>query len=289
MSDTPATTTTEVDPALANWMLDRVRAGDTPQAMLEAMLARGWRMQQALDAIETTLRGHVADAQAAMALPEAVAVPNPVGINGRWELDVDGRSVRVLSSMLLPRVVVFGGLLSDEECEGLIELARARLKPSQTLDLETGQDQTVTERSSEGMFFERGEDALVARIERRIARLLDWPLVNGEAMQVLRYGPGAEYRPHHDYFDPARAGTAATLTRGGQRVASLVMYLNTPEEGGATAFPDAHFEVGAVRGNAVFFSYDRPHAVTRTRHAGAPVVRGEKWVATKWLRQHEHV
>src|SRR3546814_8707700 len=69
---------------------------------------------------------------------------------------------------------------------------------------------------------------------------------------------------------------------------SLVMYLNTPERGGATTFPDVNFEVAAVKGNAVFFSYDRPHTMTRTLHGGAPVLAGEKWIATKWLRSEEH-
>src|SRR3546814_9411490 len=106
-------------------------------------------------------------------------------------------------------------------------------------------------------------------------------------MQVLRYGPGAEYRPHYDWFDPERPGVGAILARGGQRVASVVIYLNTPARGGATVFPDARFEVAPAKGNAVFFSYDRPHAMTGTLHAGAPVLEGEKWIATKWLRRSE--
>jgi prolyl 4-hydroxylase len=135
------------------------------------------------------------------------------------------------------------------------------------------------------MFFERGEAPLIARIEQRIADLLQWPVDHGEGLQILRYRPGAEYRPHHDYFDPVHPGTERILQRGGQRLASLVMYLNTPEGGGATTFPDVGLEVWPVRGNAVFFSYDRPHPDTRTLHGGAPVKVGEKWVATKWLRQ----
>src|SRR3546814_11490872 len=59
------------------------------------------------------------------------------------------------------------------------------------------------------------------------------------------------------------------------------MYLNTPERGGATTFPDVNFEVAAVKGNAVFFSYDRPTTMTRTPHGGAPVLAGAKWIATK--------
>ena len=103
--------------------------------------------------------------------------------------------------------------------------------------------------------------------------LLDWPLENGEGLQILRYRPGAEYKPHYDYFDPAEPGTPAILKRGGQRLASIVCYLNTPEAGGATVFPEAGIEVAPVRGNAVFFSYDRPHPSTRTLHGGAPVTR----------------
>jgi prolyl 4-hydroxylase len=66
------------------------------------------------------------------------------------------------------------------------------------------------------------------------------------------------------------------------------MYLNTPRRGGATVFPETRLEVAAQRGNAVFFSYDRPHPMTRTLHGGAPVLEGEKWVATKWLREGRH-
>ena len=62
------------------------------------------------------------------------------------------------------------------------------------------------------------------------------------------------------------------------------MYLNTPTRGGGTVFPDVGLNVAPIQGNAVFFSYDRPEAATRTLHGGAPVIEGEKWVATKWLR-----
>ena len=216
------------------------------------------------------------------ALPPAAAVPEPASGTA---LQAGGRVVQVLASMTLPRAVLFGGLLDDDECRALVALARPRLERSQTVDGATGGNEVNAARTSEGMFFERGEGELVRRIEARIAELVNWPVENGEGLQVLRYRPGAEYRPHHDYFDPAHAGTARILQRGGQRVGTVVMYLNTPEGGGATTFPDVGFEVAPVRGNAVFFSYDRPHTSTRTLHGGAPVTAGEKWVATKWMRE----
>src|SRR5256885_13256559 len=71
------------------------------------------------------------------------------------------------------------------------------------------------------MFFQRGETGIVSQLEERIARLLRWPLDHGEGLQVLHYGPGAEYKPHHDYFAPGEPGTPTILKRGGQRVGTL--------------------------------------------------------------------
>ena len=173
--------------------------------------------------------------------------------------------------------------------DALVAAAAPRMSRSETVVHQTGGNEINAARTSQGMFFGRGESPLCQRIEARIAALLNWPVVNGEGLQVLHYRPGAEYKPHHDYFDPAQPGMAAVLARGGQRVGTLVIYLNTPDQGGGTTFPDVGLEVGPIKGNAVFFSYDRPQAATRSLHGGAPVLAGEKWVATKWLRAGEFV
>ena len=195
--------------------------------------------------------------------------------------------MNVLLSMARPRLVMLGDLLSPEECDALVSAASARMARSLTVATQTGGEEVNDDRTSDGMFFERGEIPLVQALEERIAQLLHWPIENGEGLQVLRYLPGAQYKPHYDYFDPAEPSTTRILRRGGQRVATLVMYLNTPAQGGGTTFPDVHLEVAPQRGNAVFFSYERPHPSTRTLHGGAPVLAGEKWVATKWLRERE--
>jgi prolyl 4-hydroxylase len=245
----------------------------------------GWNEDVAMVALEDTLRGFLVDHAKTNGLPVPVVVPEPLSLGGEIVLQAGDREVQVLTSMRSPRVLVFGGLLAPEECDEMVELARQRLARSETVKLDTGASEVNEARTSEGMFFTRGENEVCQRIEARIAALLQWPLENGEGLQVLRYRPGAEYKPHYDYFDPAQPGTPGILKRGGQRVASLVMYLNTPARGGATIFPDVHLEVGPVKGNAVFFSYDRPHPMTRSLHGGAPVIEGEKWVATKWLRE----
>jgi prolyl 4-hydroxylase len=276
-----------VTPELRQWIIEQATAGQQPEAVLKSMIASGWNEEVAVAALEDTLRGFLDQRSRESVLPPPVPVPEPLPDAGGMPASVwaGDREVRVLVAMRHPRVIVFGNLMSEEECDELMELAGRRLSRSETVKTDTGASEVNEARTSEGMFFERGENALCQRIEARFAALMRWPLENGEGLQVLRYRPGAEYKPHYDYFDPAQAGTPTILKRGGQRVATLVTYLNTPKNGGGTTFPDVALEVAPVQGNAVFFSYDRAHPTTKTLHGGAPVLEGEKWVTTKWLRE----
>ena len=274
---------------LRRWLQQQIGAGVDHKTMLDALVQAGWTPELAERAIRGARDEHGARV---VVVPQVPAAPGGVvpaihlGAASRETL-VEGQSVRVVASLNLPRVVVLAGLLSDEECDALIAAARPRLARSLTVQTRTGGEELNPDRTSDGMFFNRGETELVRRIEARIAALVHWPVENGEGMQVLHYRAGAEYKPHYDYFDHAEPGTPTILRRGGQRVGTLVMYLNNPTRGGSTVFPDAGFEVMPQRGHAVFFSYERPSPATRTLHGGAPVIEGEKWIATKWLRERE--
>lgn len=275
----------QVTQELRQWIVDQAKAGRPPDEVLKSMMASGWDEDVALVALEDTLSGYLKEHAKANNLPAPSLVPEPDLSGAPSSLVVQGHEVQILMMLRNPRVIVFGGLLSHDECDQLIELSRPRLSRSETVVTSTGGSEVNTARTSDGMFFGRGENELCSRIESRIAALVNWPVENGEGLQILRYRPGAEYKPHYDYFDPAQPGTATILKRGGQRVGTVVIYLNTPEGGGGTTFPDVNLEVAPVKGNAVFFSYDRPHPMTRTLHGGAPVVKGEKWVTTKWMRE----
>lgn len=233
----------------------------------------------------------LAEARSGRVLPEPAPVPRPgPRLDGGNLLDGGDRQVRVLSVMDAPRLVHFGGLLSAEECDALVALAEARLEPSTVVDDIAGSFVPHADRTSAGACFQRAEFGLVATIEQRIAALLHWPVDHGEGLQVLRYAPGAEYKAHFDYFDPDKPGSAVHLAQGGQRVGTLVMYLSDVEAGGGTRFPRLGFEVWPAKGDAVFFTdVDAQGAVDpRTLHAGLPVLRGHKLIATKWLRQQAY-
>jgi len=259
---------------LRNWMAAQAAEGHGHEAVLQAMLAAGWSHQVASEALTETP-------------PPVLPVPWPAAASSSLRLDAGDRRVDISTVMRGPDLLVLENLLDEQECLALIDAARPRLQRSLTVALETGGEELHADRTSDGMFFTRGENAVVARIEARIARLLGWPVENGEGLQVLHYGPGAEYKPHYDYFDPFEPGTPSILARGGQRVATVIMYLQEPVEGGATVFPDLRLQVVPRRGSAVFFSYSQAHPCSQTLHGGMPVLAGEKWIATKWLRERE--
>lgn len=279
---------------LLQWLHEQSAAGVTPETITNAMVHAGWRTEAAHRALRhlagdpadpglvaTPSRPTAADTRAAR------AQPGPDRLSRLPFLDAAGHQVDVLIEMQHPPLAVFSQLLTRAECDALIAAARPRLARSLTVETQTGGEEINADRTSEGMFFERGESALIQQIEERIAALLHWPVEFGEGLQVLRYGPGAQYKPHYDYFDPAEPGTPALLRRGGQRLGTLILYLNTPQAGGATVFPQIGLDVAAQQGHAVFFGYPEAHPDTRSLHGGAPVLEGEKWIATKWLRSQK--
>lgn len=291
----PSTPMQPVTPEVMAWLGIQLARGCTRPAILKSMLDAGWHAASAALVMALTPQERLDwGVPAAVAAPQdlevpTVPVPTPKLDAGGTMVDAGDKWVEVISHRHTPELMVFANLLSPAECDALMEAALPRLSRSLTVDTATGGEELHPDRTSQGMFFARSENAVVQRVEARIAKLLNWPIVNGEGLQVLRYPPGAQYRPHYDYFDPSQPGTATILKRGGQRVATLIMYLFEPEAGGGTIFPDVDVLVAPKRGNAVFFSYAQAYPVSATLHGGEPVQAGEKWIATKWLREREFV
>ncbi len=277
-----------ITPALRQWIVAQAKLGFGAEAVLQSMKDSGWNEETAIEALETTLKDHLQTKQSGavlLGLPPEVTVPMPSLQDSPLCITVAGHSIRVLSSMASPHIVVFGNVLTREECDALIAAAKPRLNRSLTVATKTGGEELNADRTSNGMFFRRDENSVVKALEERLAALVNWPIENGEGLQILHYKPGAEYKPHYDYFDPNEPGTPTILKRGGQRVATIIMYLSEPTQGGGTVFPDLQLEVAPQQGNAVFFSYSRAHPSSKSLHGGAPVIAGEKWIATKWLRE----
>ncbi|CAL4906277.1 unnamed protein product [Urochloa decumbens] len=202
-----------------------------------------------------------------------------------------------------PRATMYHNFLSKEECEHLISHAKPHLTKSRVVDTVTGGSKESSSRTSSGMFFRREQDKVIRKIEKRIADYTSIPVENGEGLQVLHYGIGQKFDPHCDYYE-----NSPVTKNGGPRQATLLMYLSDVEEGGETVFPSATpksslpllsfdpftnrkgISVKPKMGDALLFWSMKPDGSLdpKSQHGANPVVKGDKWSATKWMHVHEY-
>jgi prolyl 4-hydroxylase len=302
-------------PDLKRWLADNMGRGVEHDALVQALRAAGYQPKFARQAVELALAREASKRRAASSaptapapapaapIPAAVASADPVGAALPAEasaseiiaaagnaIETADRRVHMLFALNAPRVVLFDDLLSHDECDELVRQASIKLERSTVVNAQTGAYDVHPDRTSSGTHFQRGETDLVRRIEQRISELVGSPVDHGEPIQVLHYTPGTEYKPHFDYFDPAHEGNDKMLAMGGQRISTLIMYLNDVPAGGSTVFPEVGLDVLPRKGNALYFAYatDDGQLDRRSLHGGSPVGAGEKWIATKWIRQRPY-
>jgi prolyl 4-hydroxylase len=193
------------------------------------------------------------------------------------KIRTEDRVINIIARVEEPLIVILGNVLSDEECDEIIRLSKDRIRRSKI-----GDAREVNElRTSSSMFFQDSENDFVTRIEKRLSYIMNIPIEHGDGLQVLNYEVGQEYKAHYDFFS-----TPNKLVSN-PRISTLVMYLNDVEHGGETFFPKLNFSVSPQKGMAVYFEYFyNDHTLNElTLHGGAPVVDGDKWAATQWMRR----
>jgi prolyl 4-hydroxylase len=180
-----------------------------------------------------------------------------------------------------PRIECYRNFLTQAECAYLMTLAEPRFRPSQILDPKTGERRPDPVRTSDGMSFgPLDEDMVINAINHRVAMTTGTRYDHGEPLHMLRYSGGQEYRPHGD----------ALPGSGNLRHWTAIMYLNDDYEGGETEFPFVDVKVRARTGDMLVFCNvnSSGHAEPLSRHAGLPVTRGKKYIATRWIHEKRY-
>ncbi|CAN5671621.1 hypothetical protein BH23PSE2_BH23PSE2_03380 [soil metagenome] len=260
------------DRTAASLLAERLAAGEGMAAQPE--LAAGMRQQLSEQGLSP--------------LP-AVTAPPP------WQPPCPPRQLAIEDALALaparllstrPRVGVVDGLLSADECRLLIASTQPILRASRTVDPDTELPITLPLRtSSDASLDPVQEDFALRMVQLRICAAAGIDLPHAEYLTVLRYEPGQEYRPHRDYVPPG--AIERDRPQAGNRARTICVYLNDVEAGGATEFPVPGVKVAPKAGTAVVFDNLRADGSPDpdTLHAGLPVERGVKWLATLWLRQ----
>jgi prolyl 4-hydroxylase len=176
-----------------------------------------------------------------------------------------------------PHLTLFRSLFSGEECRYLAEAAAPMLAPSVVVDPATGTQRPDPVRVSDSMGFTLPlENPAVHALNRRLAAASGTAAGQGEPLQVLRYRPGGEYKPHFDAI-PGFAN---------QRILTMIVWLNEDYEGGETMFMKTGVKLKGSTGDALLFRNALPDGSRDpdAAHAGLPVVKGEKLIASRWIR-----
>ncbi|SDB92978.1 2OG-Fe(II) oxygenase [Acinetobacter boissieri] len=282
-----------------DWIKTNIDAGCLPEDLINKMIQNGFSFDLACAVVT-----HIAQDKQSLTKQDASKILEKFSLNTKTtsteqilpkeisnQIHIQQQQIKVAMKLDDPKVVLFHDVLTAQECDEIILLSQEKMQRSRVVDPHTGQHVLNPNRTSEGTYFKVCENELFTRVDHRLAELMNVPLEHGEGCQILKYGIGGEYRPHFDYFDPNKKGTAETLARSGQRISTLIMYLNDVEEGGATYFPELGIHVMPVKGSAVYFEYYNTETKTldpRSLHAGMPVVKGEKWIMTKWVRDQQY-
>ena len=263
-------------------MVQRSGHGFIDMVAYDTYLAEDPVQHDALTGRESPLLRSVANIKYGAADIPAREVPQPLD-----SLEYEGGLIRLVAAIDYPSIRIYENLITAEEADHICASAGAQLHRSEVMKVSDGISDSVVDqaRTSFGTTLFGAGDAVVDRINARLASLLCWPKQKTEELHILRYEPGGEYQPHYDFFSPEMLDKDAVVKIDANRVGTFILYLNDCKDGGETIFPDIGFRIRPCRGYGLYFAYPMAHPETLTLHGGAPVKAGEKWIATRWLTE----
>lgn len=179
--------------------------------------------------------------------------------------------------------IIMDNLLTREKCQEIMEYCEDKLFESEVVG---GKHKDI--RNSQQYWIPKTHP-LIKPLFEQLSSTFNIPYDHAEDLQVVRYRPGQYYNEHHDSCCDNNDKCYEFVKRGGQRMLTVLIYLNNDFEEGATYFPNLQLQLKASPGSAIVF---HPLAINSNKchplalHAGLPVKSGEKWVANIWFRQN---
>ena len=188
-----------------------------------------------------------------------------------------------------PYIGYIDNVIAADEAKHIIEVARNRIKRAKVSS--EGKGVVSKGRTGGNCWLSHDTDPTIQSVAHRIAGIIGIPLENAEALQVVYYGPGQEYKSHYDAYDLSTLRGQRCCEQGGQRMVTSLVYLNDVPGGGETRFLNAGDDgqgvsVDAQRGRMAIFHNCKDGTTDvhkKSLHAGMPVAEGEKWAFNIWF------
>uniref|UniRef100_A0A6C0B6M3 Fe2OG dioxygenase domain-containing protein n=1 Tax=viral metagenome TaxID=1070528 RepID=A0A6C0B6M3_9ZZZZ len=178
---------------------------------------------------------------------------------------------------------VYNNFISPKEANYILSQAEPKFTDSETIG--SGVDTQI--RKSKTAWLSKN-DLTIKNIIQRVCAINNYSIENAEDLQVVKYGPGGFYNPHHDSTGDDNKESHEFLKLGGHRIATMLIYLNDDFEGGATRFVNLAKDIKPPKhGSILFYPLDKYNNKCHPKalHAGLPLSSGQKYIANVWIRQ----
>lgn len=180
--------------------------------------------------------------------------------------------------------VVYKNIITELEGNYILSNAEKKFKDSEIVG---GFDNSIRKSKTTWLY---PSDPIIKNIIKRICDMTEYPFKNAEPLQVVKYEAGGFYNEHHDSCceDDPKCETFAE--KSGQRVVTMLIYLNDSFTGGSTNFPKLNIDIKPPKYGGILF---RPLEKDGTRchplalHKGMPILSGVKYVCNVWIRELE--
>jgi prolyl 4-hydroxylase len=176
-------------------------------------------------------------------------------------------------------------VLTLQECQNIINHCQDKLSDSKIL---SGVEKNV--RNSQQCWIPKNHQ-MVKHIYKKFAEIFQIPMESAEDLQVVRYLPGQYFNEHHDACCDDNVYCKKFLKGAGQRILTVLIYLNDDFEGGYTQFPNLKTKLKVKPGDAIVFfpvAYQTNQCHPYALHAGTSVTKGTKWVANIWFHERKY-
>jgi prolyl 4-hydroxylase len=176
-------------------------------------------------------------------------------------------------------------VLTPEECKYIIDKATPMFSRSTVVGVE-GADAS---RTSQTAWISK-TDPVARKVFAKALEFTDKTMNECEDLQVVKYEPNTYYREHHDSCCDDSQGCIDFEKDGGQRVATLLVYLNSDFTDGETHFPNLDLKLKADPGSAILFrplGSEEAKCHPKALHAGLPISSGVKYVCNAWVRENK--
>ena len=177
---------------------------------------------------------------------------------------------------------IYLNFITQDEGKHILKTAEYNYEDS----IVVGSENTEGIRKSQTYWLSK-DDPVAQNIIQKVCDIDGYSIDQAEDIQVVKYEPNGYYNEHHDSCCD-HDDKCEEFVKDGNRVLTMVIYLNDDFEGGATRFPklDKNFKPKKYSGILFYpMNKDGDKCHEKSLHSGMPVTKGQKYIANVWIRE----